>query len=165
MPDDESERKRVAEKAAHAYAWRWFKYHAAQRQAVFRFYVVMSGAISTGYLATQNSADLKAISFVFGFLLAMLSLFFWRLDVRSIVLIKLAEEYLKISERNMAATLNTPVIELATRADSERNTRFFGWCYSFRQVYRWVFFLVGLMGAAVFALGMVKLIVRYICPA
>ena len=49
--DEEQERKRKedklgeAYKAAATYAWEHFKMHAQQRQAVFRFYVLMAGAI------------------------------------------------------------------------------------------------------------------------
>src|SRR5690348_15287302 len=80
--------------AARHYAWQWFRYHAAQRQAVFRFFVLMAGAVATGYISVQDSLELRPLAWLFGLLLSTISFLFWRLDERSRILIQLAEDYL-----------------------------------------------------------------------
>lgn len=147
--------KIAAHEAAREYAWNWFAYHAGQRQAVFRFYVILSGVVSTGYITTANSTntDLQSISFIFGLVLVVLSFLFWRLDVRSIVLIKLAESFLKIEEKRLGTALDTDQILLATKSDEGRDKIYFRKIYSFRQVYQIVFSGVGALGAAIFVWG------------
>jgi hypothetical protein len=52
---DPADRQDGAEQAARDYAWSWFKYHAAQRQTVFRFFMTASGAVIGGYVTTHVS--------------------------------------------------------------------------------------------------------------
>ena len=50
MPElDEPELLANSGNNAASYAWSWFRYHAGQRQAVFRFYLLVSGVILTAY--------------------------------------------------------------------------------------------------------------------
>jgi hypothetical protein len=151
LADDGADPKNSAEKVAQEYAWNWFQYHAGQRQAVFRFYLVLAGAISTGYFTSIQLSDLQSLSFLFGAPLAVISFLFWRLDSRSVKLIKLAETYLKIEEQRLARVLGQPEIQLTTRADAERDKRLaFSWVYSFRQIYQIMFLAIGLIGVEIF---------------
>src|SRR5690348_5493610 len=92
-----------AEKSAAIYAWEYFKYHAAQRQSVFRFYLTLIGAATIAYAYSQRfvptgsgaPAPTADINELIGTIFMVASFLFWSLDKRSRRLIKLAEEALK----------------------------------------------------------------------
>ena len=139
-----------AQDSAREYAWQWFQYHAGQRQTVFRFYLVMIGVVSTGYVTSMTVTDLRSVSFLFGLLLIVISILFWLLDERSVTLIKLAEDYLKKEEERLKLILGHPEIRITYRADKERDTRFFMvWMYSFRRIYRIIFVLISMIGLSI----------------
>lgn len=147
--------------AAMEYAWNWFSYHAGQRQAVFRFFVILIGAILAGYIGLRGDGDAVG-AFVLGLLMVVLSILFWRLDMRSTTLVKLAERSLKVSEAHLASKLGLEEIRLARAADKPRAARrrfrlLDEHVYSFRQIYRIIFasgiFLgVMLMGLVIFGM-------------
>lgn len=158
MSELNPEIRAAAEKSAGEYAWNWFEYHAGQRQAVFRFYIILAGAILTGYLTIENSNsnELKEASFFLGLALAFFSFLFWRLDERSRDLIVLAEAYLKVDEQRLRKTVDSDMILLAKNADEGRGKAAFGgWAYSFRQVYRIIFLFGGILGVVFFIFGIV----------
>lgn len=153
MTDTDVSDQNAARAAARQYAWRWFEYHAGQRQSVFRFFLLFSGAIATGYFSSITTTQLSHLAYLFGIGLAVTATLFWRLDVRSLKLVKLAESYLKVDEETLATALGTEAVLLASKADSERPTgavvrRF----YSFRQIYKLIFALVGAVGILIFLL-------------
>jgi hypothetical protein len=154
---DVPDAKSKAEDAAREHAWNWFQYHAGQRQAVFRFYVLMAGAISTAYLTTVSTqtGSLQADSYLFGLLLAVLSFLFWRLDVRSVALIKLAEGYIALEETRLARLLgDVDDILFVSKADNRSQVPYlYRFTYSFRQIYQFVFAVVGLIGIYIFFFG------------
>src|SRR5215207_7011250 len=82
-------------KIAHTYAWEYFKYHAQQRQAAFRFFLVVVAALIAALIPKDSSAPTRLV----GAALMFASLLFWRLDKRNSLLVKLAEKYLKEEER------------------------------------------------------------------
>lgn len=165
-----------AQAAARTYAWEWFKYHAGQRQSVFRFYLIISGAVFTGYFASTGTArgELREFAYLSGLLLLAISFLFWRLDVRSQELVKIAEKYLKVDELILSKRLfeeNARVlgsgeenvldgdikeqcdsIRLAFLADDVREERrivIFFRMRSFRQIYFYIFLLLSLLGASI----------------
>ncbi len=136
--------------AAREYAWNWFEYHAGQRQAVFRFFLIFSGAIMTGYLSSAGSPIFAEHSYLFGLGLVVTAILFWRLDIRSLYLVKLAEGYLKEDEAHLALLLTTK-IQFATMADHGRPSKFpERYITSFRQIYGVIFIIVALIGFAMF---------------
>lgn len=146
-----------AEDAAREYAWNWFQYHAGQRQAVFRFYLIMCGALSTAYWTAFKSPGTRGYAFAFGIGLIITSFLFWRLDERSAKLIKLAESYLKLEEGRLATILNLPAVRLTERSDSERQkSGILSLFQSFKQIYRWIFVLVSLIGLGFFSYGIMN---------
>jgi Flp pilus assembly protein TadB len=124
---------------AKEYAWNWFEYHAGQRQSVFRFYLVICGALVAGIISTEKT-DVE-IRFLLTISLAVSSLLFWQLDRRSTKLIKLAEEYLKEWESQISAEIKSPLIRLVERSDSERPIGFTAHIHSFRQIYKSIYIL------------------------
>lgn len=154
--EEELPQRLRAERRAADYAWRWFEYHAGQRQAVFRFYLILVGAASAAYLtALQSEKDeLSSWAFVFGALLAFLSFLFWRLDHRSWTLIKLAEIYLRRDEERLAEETGRDEIKLAHLADTKDGTKFLSRRFrSFRQIYIYMFSVIGTLGFLIFFIG------------
>ncbi|MDP2331829.1 MAG: hypothetical protein Q8M19_14155 [Reyranella sp.] len=138
-----------SQRAAATYAWEYFKYHAQQRQAVFRFFLVIAGALFAAYLLSFQStaADLKDARPLIAAMLAVMSFLFWRLDVRSYQLVKLAEDYLVRDEGSLATALGTEDVRLIGRSNEAKPKRVpLKWFASFRLIYAWVFFFVGALG-------------------
>lgn len=169
-PEESPERLRTERRAAD-YAWRWFEYHAGQRQAVFRFYLILVGAVSAAYLTAMQSEsrELSSWSFIFGALLAGLSFLFWRLDCRSWRLVKLAETYLKRDEEELARRMGRREIMLAELADvKEGNSLVSRRFRSFRQIYGYMFGAIGFLSLIVFSVGAGEKIYRVwllACPS
>jgi hypothetical protein len=122
--DDDNRKKQLdeARKNALYYGWEYFKYHAQQRQAVFRFYLILVGVALAGLVASYSNqySGLGPDRWVIGLSLIILSIMFWRLDVRSYQLVKVAENYLLHEETKLAADLSTQTIRLTSNADANK---------------------------------------------
>jgi hypothetical protein len=142
----------MVEMSAHSYAWEYFKLHAQQRQSVFNFFIVISGAVITGYIGTHSqtlSPQLEDFRWVFGAALVVLTFLFWRLDNRNSSLVKLAEAHLRNDENRWAAVLKTDTIKIFEQAGHNPERSFvFRHTSTFGQNYRLIFWLYGLLGAA-----------------
>jgi hypothetical protein len=135
-------------KLAHTYAWEMFKYHAQQRQAVFRFYLILVGAIVAGLSASGEHSI--APSWVFGLALMIVSFLFWRLDVRNTQLVDAAAAYLLLDEKRIATEIgNEAACILAAGDRSKTVVPIFLPFNSFRRVYGWCFMLVGTAGGVI----------------
>lgn len=140
-----------AEKAAREYAWQWFQYHAGQRQTVFRFFLIVAGAAFGGYLTAARVQGLQDWAYWFGAIMVVLAVLFGRLDIRSHDLVRCAEMYLRREESRLADILGTQDIRISQRAHDARVDAkgLAKWIYSFRQVYRVLFWGVGMAGMAI----------------
>jgi len=144
-----------AQEAAAKYAWEYFKYHAAQRQSVFRFYLTLIGVSILAYAYSQRfAADAAAaatqaskIRPLIGVAFVLVSFLFWRLDKRSRHLIKLSETALKDSETRLATLVNDPNIRLMHLGDEKCALYPLSELQTFRQVYGCIFLLIGVIGA------------------
>lgn len=135
-----------ARDSARQYAWDWFQYHAGQRQSVFRFFLIITAVISTGYVGAL-SKGLHGISPVFAILLIISAFLFWRLDERSVRLVKIAENYLKKEEARLGNVINDEEIQLVLESDKrDFVNRVFRATYSFKQIYRCIFVVIGFLG-------------------
>jgi hypothetical protein len=85
--------------------------------------------------------------------LAVLAFLFWRLDKRSRLLIKFAEDYLYEDEAKLANALSTDKIKIASAAHKIRGTARWWRFASFGQVYDVSFLLLGVTGLALFVKG------------
>jgi hypothetical protein len=80
-------------------AWDYFALHAQQRLTTLNFYVVLSSALTAAIVASfQKDFKFPLLRGVAGFLLAVFSYAFWRLDVRNRWFIKRAEAALSAFE-------------------------------------------------------------------
>lgn len=141
------------ESSAREYAWSWFEYHASQRQTVFRFFLLLAGAITGGYLTFIKDSGHSHLAPWFGLLLVVLSLLFWRLDVRSRDLINFAEIYLRREEDRLSNFVGQEIrISSNAHETTKHVSPIFCYAYTFRQVYRLIFIMIGLIGVAIFLL-------------
>lgn len=138
------------EKAAREYAWKWFEYHAGQRQTVFRFFLAVVAAAAAGYL-TVAKGEGEHFALWFGGLLIVLAFLFWRLDERSRALINCAEDYLREDEASLAQALHRPSIRISLNAHEQRErVRFpLSLVYTFRRVYALIFIAIALVGLSI----------------
>jgi hypothetical protein len=140
----------AARKEASEYAWKWFQYHAAQRQTVFQFFLAIIGAVLAGYFALTHDGNISPLSRLFGVLVLILSFLFWRLDCRGRRLVKIGERYLAQEEQRLAALLSSNEICFIANADADKGEYPSLICvHSFRQIYRYIFILIGALGVLV----------------
>lgn len=78
------------------YIWDYFELHAKQRLTTFNYYIVISTLIATGYLIVIK--DIPILSLILSIILILLSLIFWKLDIRNKQLINNSENALKYIE-------------------------------------------------------------------
>ena len=91
-------------------AWDYFSMHASQRLTIFNFYIGLSSFTATGYVASFNrDSNLGSVRALLAFLLCFFAFVFWKLDQRTNVLIKNAENTLKHFEESQAHHLHAKV--------------------------------------------------------
>lgn len=131
LEDGEKERDEIAnsQQTALDHAWDWWKYHAEQRIALVRFYIISLGGIAAaiGFLYQQKEQVLTAILSIFG---AFLSYCFLRLDTRTGDLVKVGEAALAHEHQRMALTTNSTAIHLCAVADNQKKH----WPYSYGEI-------------------------------
>ncbi len=129
---------RDALSAARAHAWEWFKYHASQRMTVFNFFLLITAALTTGFVTTVVGQHYLAALALAAIELIVIASFF-QLDRRNSQLVKIGERYLDFEERRLAELINNPSIRFVEEAE-RKPMRYF---YSFRQVIQVLFVAVG----------------------
>jgi len=94
MPENERLREQ------RRWAWDYFELHAGQRMSLFNFFVLISALLTAGLASTfKKDCDLQLLAFILGLSLLVISLVFWRLDLRVGSFVKHAEETLKSLEK------------------------------------------------------------------
>lgn len=147
---DSDQSVEAATKEASEYAWKWFQYHATQRQTVFQFFLAIIGAVLAGYFALTHDGAISPLSRWFGVLVLILAFLFWRLDCRGRQLVKIGERYLAHEEQRLAALLQTDEIRLMANADADKGEYpCLQAVHSFRQIYRDIFILIGSLGVLI----------------
>jgi hypothetical protein len=170
---DEGPLKEAAREAAARYAWEYFKYHAGQRQSVFRFYLTLVGVAVLAYAYSQRFAQSAAdaaeeaakLRPLIGVALVVTSFLFWRLDKRSRELIKNSETTLKVQESSLSGLLKDETIRLMHLGDLKCPIFPISEFETFRQIYSWIFFVVGILGAFLISdwFGSILLILFLVC--
>ena len=141
-------------------AWRHFTIHAEQRLRMFQFYITISTALLSGsVLLIRSGQNLFAIMLL-GFLASFFSFVFWKLEVRTRILIKNAEEAIKYLE----GCYGVPDIEgkpnplkLFTRDDfhTSNGRRHCTLSYfSYRRCFTLVFAVISILGALAMVYGL-----------
>jgi hypothetical protein len=158
MADDEKSTFDDAEQAALSHAWDYFAFHAQQRETVFNFFLILVGASIAAYAGTLGKSEAVYFHLMIGFLISISSLLFWRLDKRNARLVKLAEEPLKNLESRLADRTEISSMNILGAADIRIGGSFWSMFESFRQIFRVVFLLTGLVGVAIFSLSIKQLL-------
>jgi hypothetical protein len=132
--DDGEEKKRVEEdhdaaKQSLDHAWAWFKYHAEQRVATMRFYVVALGGAAAGVGALNQGGQHMLCGGLSAFA-ALMSFCFLRMDRRSSDLVKFGEEALQFEQARLATATGNAALEICRKSTVNRRP----WPYSFGQI-------------------------------
>lgn len=77
------------------YAWGYFAFHAEQRMKAVHFYLILSTVLVTGFINGIKNTDNYFLFAIVGFVLALISFFFKRLDERNKELVRNGEAALK----------------------------------------------------------------------
>ncbi|MCX5770302.1 MAG: hypothetical protein NTZ09_08535 [Candidatus Hydrogenedentes bacterium] len=80
------------------YAWSYFVVHADQRMKTFNFYLVVATLIGGVVVTVAKDTENVAAAGILSLLLPFLSFVFYKLDQRTVCLIKLAEAAMKLIE-------------------------------------------------------------------
>jgi hypothetical protein len=145
--DDEPLATKRYDTAALDHAWDWFKCHADQRIALFRFYVVVVGGLAAGLgvLHQQRENIICAALSVFA---AFVCFCFVRLDKRTSDLVRLGERAMRSEERKLAIETGNDEFDIALKAESPTGC----WLHTYRRIIRalllsafWLFVLFALI--------------------
>ncbi|HDS1554324.1 hypothetical protein U4I37_12885 [Stenotrophomonas maltophilia] len=124
------------------YAWNYFSIHAAQRMAVFQFYITLVTAIFGGGVLIAGSAENRKWSVFLFILVPLLSFVFERLDRRTSQMIKKAEAALMELEGNGGGS----ACAIFTKDHAFQSSEKGGISYS--QSFRIVFYAAAILGLA-----------------
>ena len=79
-------------------AWRHFTIHAEQRLKMFQFYITISTALLGGGVLLIRTGQNAIALVLLSFLASFFSFVFWKLEVRTRILVKNAEDAIKYLE-------------------------------------------------------------------
>ena len=133
-------------------AWRHFEIHAEQRLKMFQFYITISTALLGGGVLLMRT-DQHAIALILlGFLASFFSFVFWKLEVRTRVLVKNSEDAINFldSSWDIPDVNGQPSpLKLFTRDDfrTQRRKRCCThWYFSYHRCFVLVFIIIGILG-------------------
>jgi hypothetical protein len=132
------------------HAWNYFELHANQRFPLFNFFLVLSGAIAVGLVATlQGNQRFSALGVALGLLLGLVSFVFWKLDQRVSFLIKHGESALsEIEQAFPAHTARLFLLEPQATKNAADRASWWTRHWTYGQAFRLVFVVMGLVGLA-----------------
>jgi len=116
----------------HQYAWNWFEYHAGQRLAAFRFFLIFLGVLILGFSAAVKDGNLFFAQIV-GSFGAFISLAFLILEIRNERLVNIGRDALIHLEESDESLKAQPKLQLL-HIDRKRS-RFMSHKYWFRAIY------------------------------
>ena len=146
-------------------AWRHFTIHAEQRLKVFQFYITISTALlGVGVLLIRTGQNAIALVLL-SFLASFFSFVFWKLEVRTRILVKNAEDaikYLEVSCDLPDVDGQPNPLKIFTRDDfrTQKSTwRTVPSHFSYHKCFVLVFAVMGILGA----LGMIYGLTEILC--
>jgi len=161
----------MTEEELRKQAWDFFQMQAGQRLTTFNFYIAISSILSTGLVASfKHDGCLHYFGIVFGLLLLLFSIIFWKLDHRNRDLIKGAEESLRYFEsKSLLKDENGKphIAKIFTREEFDTNKKKTqrSWCfwhnhYSYSTCFGAVFMVFGMVGLVGLIISLAKLVCR-----
>ena len=137
----------------HESAWQHFAIHAEQRLKMFQFYITISTALlGGGVLLLQTDQNGIALSLL-GFLALFFSFVFWKLEDRTRILVRNAEDAIKYWESlcDVQDIDDQPSPLKMFIRDDFRIERRKGWSalwyFSYHDCFVMVFVVIGILGA------------------
>ena len=134
-----------------ANAWRHFAIHADQRLKMFQFYITISTALFGAGIFLFRAGQNDVAIILLGLLALFFSFVFWKLDVRTSILVKNAEDAIK----HLDESIDLPNIDgepnplkLFTRDDFRNSSpsRVHRFRFSYRRCFALVFVVIGCLG-------------------
>ncbi len=110
-----------SDSAAMEYAWRWFSLHAGQRLQLFNFFFGSSAVLATAYATSFGKKD-WVVAVSIGLAACLVSVSFWRLDIRTAELVHKAEDALGELEKRLGGAESNLVAR--SEASGKRFTRY-----------------------------------------
>ena len=110
-------------------AWRHFAIHAEQRLKMFQFYITISTALLGGGVLLIRTGQNAIALLLLSFLASFFSFVFWKLEIRTRILVKNSEDAIKYLDRSYDVPdvdRKPSPLKLFTRDDSrtQSNKRF-----------------------------------------
>ena len=145
-------------------AWRHFGIHAEQRLKMFQFYITISTALLGGGVLLIRTGQNAIALMLLSFLASFFSFVFWRLEVRTRILIKIAEDAIKYLE----GSCDVPDVDgqpsplkLFTRDDfrtqSSKRRSVLSY-FSYHKCFELVFAVIGVLGAFGMIYGLTEIL-------
>lgn len=141
------------QKNMRTYAWGYFVQHAEQRLKTFNFYVLFCTVVIGSFSTLITKTGTHAIYCVLPALLPFFSFVFYKLDERTKMLIRNAEDALKFLDCLMLKDNPEAEKVLSLIKVDENKTKnlpayplFNGGHFSYSRVFRWVFHLMSAIG-------------------
>jgi hypothetical protein len=98
------------------HAWGWFSLHAGQRMQLFNFFFAVTAVLATAYATAFGKAD-YGVAAVIGAGGVLLSVAFWRLDIRTAYLAHAGEDALRCAQEALAARAGITEVCLVDRVE------------------------------------------------
>ena len=146
-------------------AWRHFAIHAEQRLRMFQFYITISTALLGGGVLLIRTGQNAIALLLLSFLASFFSFVFWKLEIRTRILVKNSEDAIKYLDRSYDVPDvdgKPSPLKLFTRDDSrtQSNKRFSALShFSYHKCFVMVFAVIGILGV----LGMVYGLTEILC--
>ncbi len=133
-------------------AWKHFAVHADHRLKMFQFYITISTALLGGVILLYRTGESAEALVILCFLMSFFSFVFWKLEKRTSILVKNAEDAIKYLD----SSVDLPDIDgqpnplkLFTRDDfrTQNRKKHFGIShFSYHKCFAWVFIVTGGLG-------------------
>lgn len=140
------------QKAFRTYAWGYFVQHAEQRLKTFNFYVVFCTVLIGAFATLVSKNGLTWHFSVLPLLLPIFSFVFWKLDIRTKILIGVAEEAIKYLDGLALKDASPEARVLALFERDEEQTSclkkypLIDGYFSYSRVFNWVFAVMAIFG-------------------
>ncbi len=93
------------------YGWRWFEYHAGQRMAAFRFFLILLAALVLGVTTAFKDGEFHLMSTLAAFG-SFISFAFLMLEIRNENLVNIGRKALIHIEASDESLKSTPILQL-----------------------------------------------------
>jgi hypothetical protein len=136
--------------AALDHAWAWFKYHAQQRVATMRFYIVAIGGAIAG-VGILNHDEQHFLCACLSLLSSLMVFCFLRMDGRAGELVKAAERALSVEQGKLAISAGNEYLTICARVENPARS----WPGTFGAVVRLLLsvIIIAFVGMAVYCIA------------